>query len=551
MMELTLKGIKEKELWHKAGIKLPAYDVEEVAGRTKKTPVWLHFGAGNIFRIFIGGIADRLIEKGEMDKGIVCVETFDFDVVDKIYKPFDNLVLAVTLKADGNTGKEVFGSLAEAVKADPDAADDWNRLKEIFASRGLQMISFTITEKGYALKNASGGYYPFIKKDIDCGPDKAKSAMAIVCALLYERFKAGRYPLAVVSMDNCSHNGEKLKNSIVTMADEWIGRGFLPTEFAEYIKNENEVSFPWSMIDKITPRPADTIAEELKKAGIENMDPIITSKNTYIAPYVNAEAPQYLVIEDHFPNGRPALEKAGVFMTDRDTVNKVERMKVTTCLNPLHTALAVYGCLLGYHLIADEMKDRELKTLAEMIGLKEGMPVVTDPVILSPENFVNEVLYVRLPNPYMPDAPQRIATDTSQKVGIRYGETIKSYVEKYGSAENLTFIPLAIAGWCRYLLGVDDNGGRFELSSDPMLEELTAALAGIEIGNTAAYTGQLRKILSNGHIFGIDLYQAGIGEKIEKMFRELTAGKGAVRNTLKKYTGMHGGPVCKDGPQDE
>lgn len=225
-------------------------------------------------------------------------------------------------------------------------------------------------------------------------------------------------------------------------------------------------------------------------------------------------------------------------MTDRDTVNKVERMKVTTCLNPLHTALAVYGCLLGYDLIADEMKDTELKTLAEMIGLKEGMPVVTDPRILSPENFVNEVLYVRLPNPYMPDAPQRIATDTSQKVGIRYGETIKSYVEKYDSAENLTYIPLAIAGWCRYLLGVDDNGDRFELSPDPMLEELTAALAGIEIGNTDAYTGQLRSILSNVHIFGIDLYQAGIGEKIEKMFRELTAGRGAVRKTLKKYTGM-------------
>ena len=62
--------------------------------------------------------------------------------------------------------------------------------------------------------------------------------------------------------------------------------------------------------------------------------------------------PQYLVIEDSFPNGRPPLEKskAGVYMTDRDTVNKSERMKVTVCLNPVHSALGPYGCVLGYTL---------------------------------------------------------------------------------------------------------------------------------------------------------------------------------------------------------
>ena len=177
--------------------------------------------------------------------------------------------------------------------------------------------------------------------------------------------------------------------------------------FVEYLSDESIVSFPWSMIDKITPRPADSVCAELKNLGIEDMDPVITSKKTYIAPFVNAEGPQYLVIEDKFPNGRPPLEKAGVYMTDRDTVNKVERMKVTTCLNPLHTALAVYGCVLGYTLIADEMKDPELSRLVHEIGPVEGMPVVTDPGILSPQDFVDEVIKVRIPNPFMPDAPYR------------------------------------------------------------------------------------------------------------------------------------------------
>ena len=534
-MRLTLEGLKDKKAWETAGVQLPSYDVAKVAENTKKAPAWVHFGIGNIFRIFLGGIADDLIKSGETDKGITCVETFDFDVVDKIYDPYDNLVLGVTLKADGSTEKRVIGSLTEAIKAQSQVPEHWNRLKEIFTAPELQIASFTITEKGYALKNADGVYFPFVQADIDNGPEKPGAAMAIVTALLFERFKAGKLPIAVVSCDNCSHNGEKLMNSIVTMAEEWAKKGFVPQEFVEYLNDETKVAFPWSMIDKITPRPADSVQAELEKLGIEDMAPVITGKRTYIAPFVNAEGPQYLVIEDKFPNGRPALEKAGVYMTDRETVNKVERMKVTTCLNPLHTALAVYGCVLGYTLIADEMKDKELNELVHRIGPVEGMPVVTDPGILSPEAFVNEVINQRIPNPFMPDTPQRIATDTSQKVGIRYGETIKSYVEKFGDAKKLEAIPLAIAGWLRYLLGIDDEGKAFERSSDPMLDSLTEALKGIELGKPETVGDKLKPVLSNANIFGSDLYAVGLGEKIEDLFKEEIAGTGAVRATLKKY----------------
>jgi len=534
-MKLSIKGLEDKEAWKSAGISIPQYNIKEVADNTKKSPQWVHFGIGNIFRIFIGGIADSLIEQGAMAKGITCVEAFDYEVVDKIYDPFDNLILAITLKTDGSTQKQVLGSLTEAIKAQSDINTQWNRLKAVFINTELQIASFTITEKGYVLKGSDGNYFPFIIKDIENGPQKPTSAIAILCALLFERFKAGAQPLAVVSMDNCSHNGEKLKASVISMSDEWKKRGFVDSIFLDYIKDEQRISFPWTMIDKITPRPAQTVADQLETLGIDDMSIVVTSKRTYIAPFVNAEGPQYLVIEDRFPNGRPQLEKAGVYLTDRDTVNKVERMKVTTCLNPLHTALAVYGCILGYTLIADEMKDVQLVSLIKKIGLDEGMPVVTDPVILSPEKFVDEVINVRIPNPFMPDTPQRIATDTSQKVGIRYGETIKAYVNKSGNANNLVAIPLAIAGWCRYLLGVGDDGNVFELSSDPMADELTSQLSGVKVGYPETYIGQLEPILSNANIFGIDLYEAGLGEKIEKMFIEEIAGLDAVRSTLVKY----------------
>lgn len=243
-MKLTFEGIKDTAAWQSAGVKLPEYDVQAAAEKAKAHPVWAHFGAGNIFRIFVGGLADTLIAKGEMDRGITCVETFDFDVVDQIYAPYDNLVLAVTLNADATTDKRVLGSLSEAIKAQSGVPEAWSRLKAVFADPSLQMVSFTITEKGYALKNAAGAFFPFVQADIDNGPDKATGAMAIVCAMLLHRFENGRAPLAVVSMDNCSHNGEKLRGAVLTMADEWLKKGFVPQTFVDYISDEAQVAFP-------------------------------------------------------------------------------------------------------------------------------------------------------------------------------------------------------------------------------------------------------------------------------------------------------------------
>ena len=185
-------------------------------------------------------------------------------------------------------------------------------------------------------------------------------------------------------MDNCSHNGEKLQSSVMTVAKAWAEKGYVGQDFIAYLEDESKIAFPWSMIDKITPRPHKIVEEQLVKDNIEDMEPIVTSKNTFIAAFVNAERPQYLVVEDKFPNGRPPLEKAGVYMTDRDTVNKTERMKVTTCLNPLHTAMSVYGCMLGYDLICAEMKDEDIVALIKRLGYVEGLPVVVDPKILDP-----------------------------------------------------------------------------------------------------------------------------------------------------------------------
>ncbi len=538
-MKLTKSGIKKSELWEKAGIKLPAYDVEQACQKAKENPVWVHFGIGNIFRIFIGGIADGLLEEGGLDRGITCVETFDYDVVDKIYEPFDNLGLSVLLHGDGTREYKVLGSLAEAVKAISSDPVQWNRLKEIFTSPSLQLATFTITEKGYALQKADGTWFPFVESDIRKGPDKAVGAMAIVTAMLYERYKVGKYPLALVSMDNCSHNGAKLRESILIMAEEWKKAGFVDEAFIAYVKNEEVVAFPWTMIDKITPRPSEQIANDLEALGIEQMHPVITEKKTYIAPFVNAEKPQYLVIEDHFPNGRPALEKGfGVYMADRETVNLSERMKVTVCLNPVHSATGPLGVVLGYDLFAHMLNTNEdMMKMARMVAYDEGLPVVEDPGILSPQEFVDELFTDRFPNEYLGDTNLRLAVDVSQMVGIRFGETIKAYVTRYGDASRLTAIPLGIAGWLRYMLGVDDHGKKYELAPDPMNEEIQDQLKDIVVGQPETFKDQLKPILSNQRIFFTDIYKAGLGEKIEAMFREMLGGPGAVKAAVHHYVG--------------
>ena len=536
-MKLTLDGIKDRQAWEKAGIKLPGYDVEAVSKKAKEAPGWVHFGIGNIFRVFIGGIADGLLEEGVLDRGLTCVETFDYDVVDKIYKPYDNLGLSVILHGDGRRDYKVLGSLAEAVKAQASDAEQWDRLKEIFKSSSLQMVSFTITEKGYALQKADGTYFPFVQADIQNGPDKATGAMAVLVSMLFERYKAGRFPIALVSMDNCSQNGARLRESVLKMTEEWKKAGFVDDGFVNYISDEKVVAFPWTMIDKITPRPSEQIAADLEKLGVEDMQPVITSKKTYIAPFVNAEKPQYLVIEDSFPNGRPALEKGfGVYMADRNTVNLSERMKVTVCLNPVHSATGPLGVVLGYDLFAHMLNTNEdMMKMARMVAYDEGLPVVADPGILSPQAFVDELFNDRFPNEYLGDTNLRLAVDVSQMVGIRFGETVKAYVKKYGDASRLTAIPLGIAGWLRYMLGVDDEGNRFELAPDPMNEELQEQFKDIVVGQPETFKDQLKPILSNERLFFTDLYKDGVGEKIEDMFREMIAGPGAVKATIHKY----------------
>lgn len=133
--------------WEAKGYELPKYDISAVAKKTHEEPTWVHFGAGNIFRAFPAAILNDALNTGKYDRGVIVVESFDYEIIDKAYRPYHNLSLLVSLQSNGTIEKKVIASITESLKADKQFGEDWARLVQIFQAPSLQMVTFTITEK--------------------------------------------------------------------------------------------------------------------------------------------------------------------------------------------------------------------------------------------------------------------------------------------------------------------------------------------------------------------------------------------------------------------
>ncbi|AWE42422.1 mannitol dehydrogenase family protein [Actinobaculum sp. 313] len=528
-MELSIAGLKQGTDYATAGISVPTFDVAQMQASGRETPRWVHLGPGNIFRVFIAKIAHSMIADGKRWP-ITAVVPRDAAKLDLQLAPHDLMTLGVTLNPDGTRSLDVIAGMGEALAASRIA--DFERLMEVAVREEVTLVSLTITEKGYAVRDSSGDLAAAARHAITADPHQQQShAMALLATLLLRRWEAGGPPITLLSCDNFSHNGDKLRDAIFTIIGGWAERGAVSPEFVAWVRDGSRVAFPISVIDKITPLPNQSVADDLAELGFSDMG-LVTAGQTPVAGFVNTESAQYLVIEDNFAAQRPPFEEYGVQMVSREVCDAFEHMKVTTCLNPLHTALAVTGCLLRFPTIDAEMRDPLLAELVHRLGWSEGLPVVVDPGIVSPADFLTEVETVRFPNRYLPDDPARIAMDTSQKLPIRFGETIKRYLERGLGLEQLEVIPLVFALWCRYLMGIADDGAPFTPSSDPLLEELQAHVSHIALGDHIDVHEALNPILANAEIFAVDLYETPLAAKVENYFSRLIAGPGAVRAVL-------------------
>lgn len=215
-MQVNEQGLANKKQWEDKGYSLPGFDRAAVSEKTRQNPFWVHFGAGNIFRAFQAKVVQDLLNEGVLDRGLVVAEGFDYEIIEKMNHPHDDYNILVTLKADGSVEKTIVGSVVESLTVDSENDADFTRLREIFQKDSLQIASFTITEKGYSLVNGKGELLPSVADDMKNGPEKPQSYIGKVVSLLYTRFQSGEKPIAMVSMDNCSHNGSKLFDAVHT-----------------------------------------------------------------------------------------------------------------------------------------------------------------------------------------------------------------------------------------------------------------------------------------------------------------------------------------------
>ena len=478
----TNSGTRKRRLTWSIG---PIFKVKNMRQKTADSPTWLHIGAGNLFRIYLGRLWQYMLDFGLTDTGLVVWEGFDPEIIEKSFIPFDNECLAALLHSDGYMEFVRISSIAYAFT-------DTNELYNIISKPTLQAASLTITEKGYKADN------PVIEHLITG---------------LYHRYKKGSPPISIVSLDNFSGNGQVLSDVCLTAAKNHNDEGFI-----HYLSLQ---SFPWTMIDKITPAPSEDISNELKKQGFKNMDIISTKKGTRTAGFVNGESSQYLVIEDNFPNGRVPLEEvenAGVFFTDRQTVLKADEMKVCCCLNPLHTILAICGKLLGMEKVYECMQHSGIVRLLQE-SAKEALPVVENPGIIDPNEFLQEVLTQRFTNPFIPDTTERIVTDTSQKIPVRFGVTLR----KLGGKSKV--IPLVIALWLRYMMGLDDTGKKIILAPDPKAPESVRVLEGQPLGNHINISKIVKDILG-------DICTDEFINSVQEYFNKLSSKINSVREIL-------------------
>lgn len=496
---------------------------------TNERPAWLHFGSGNIFRSYIAFIAQKLIVQDLLDTGIIVCEAYDEEILDISYKPNDCISLSCTLNNDGTFDINLVLSVVKALCINKDKDDRAFYLKAL-KNESLQIISFSITEKAYELYDANGLLLVNIKQDLDRDLSDAKSILPLLLLGLYNRFKETKAPLTLLALDNCKHNGDKLKHSILHLAKLYFKQGKLEESFLDYL--DKSVSYPLSMIDKIAPRPDENILKKLLDKGFVLNKIVKTKKGTYTCDFVNSEKTAYLVIEDDFKNQRPPFDKANVCLTDRDTVMLCERMKIESLLNPLQTAVALCGMLLSKIYISDCMQDKNINLLVRTLG-QEGLLVVEDPKVIKPLDFLYEAIDIRMPNPYINDTPARIATDSSCKIPIRLGLNVIRYINEHKDVLSLKAIPLVYALFIRYCAGYDDNLEKFNLANDLNLNYLKAIGLNINVNNPDAKSIEaIDALLCNIEIMGVDLKACNMYQKIFDLTLSMCQGKGSIQKTL-------------------
>lgn len=446
-------------------VQLPQYDRQQLRSRI------VHFGFGAFHRAHQALLTNRVLNAKGGDWGICEISLFSGDVLMSQLREQDHLFTVLEKGADGNQ-PIVIGAVHECLNA---KLDSLAAIIEKFCEPQVAIVSLTITEKGYCIDPATGKLdtqNARILHDLE-NPTEPHSAPGILVEALHRRRERGLAPFTVLSCDNIPDNGHVVKNAVLGMAEK------RSPELAKWI--ETHVSFPGTMVDRIVPAATEvSLAEITQELGVE--DPCAISCEPFIQ----------WVIEDNFVAGRPEWEIAGVQMVQ--DVLPWEQMKLRM-LNGSHSFLAYLGYLAGFAHVSDCMQDDAFREAARRLMLDEQAPTlrITDVDLTA----YADSLIDRFANPALQHRTWQIAMDGSQKLPQRMLEGVRVHLQRESA---WPLLALGIAGWMRYVSGVDDTGNAIDVR-DPLSEKIRA------IVETSSEKDRVKALLALSEIFGSDLPQ--------------------------------------------
>jgi len=431
----------------------------------------LHLGIGAFHRAHQAVFTeDAAAATGDLGWGICGVTQRSADVVAQL-APQDGLYTVVE-RGRGDERLRVVGQLSDILFA----AAEPDRLQRLFASPDVQLVTLTVTEKGYR-RAATGGLDladPVIRADLAGG---AGSTVGQLVRGLQARARSDAGPLTVLSCDNLTANGAVLERLVREFC------AALPSAEGEAIGSwiRDHVRFPSSMVDRIVPATTeDDRTDVARRLGVDDHAVVVTE------PF------KQWVIQDAFATRRPAWELAGAELVE--DVEPFEQLKLRT-LNATHSMLAYLGALRGYETIAEAVGDDDLALAARRFIDDDVAPSLAGRG-LDVVAYGEQVLE-RFANPALRHRTVQVAMDGSQKLPLRLLGTVRDRLAEGRVPEGAT---LAVAGWMAYVARGRDVGGRPLPLDDPMADLLRRAVTGRT--DAAAIVDGL---LGIEEIFGADL----------------------------------------------
>ncbi|MBP2302129.1 mannitol dehydrogenase family protein [Azospirillum picis] len=476
-----------------ATIGRPAYD------RAAVTPGIVHIGLGAFCRAHLATYTDDVLAAGDTQWGIVGVDPLSPAIRDAL-KPQDCLY-TLLVREEGRDSLRVVGSFLDALVT----ADQLDEVLALMAAPATRIVTLTVTEKGYCQDAATGALdeaHPLIRADLDA-PEAPRSVPGLLAEAIRRRRAAGVPPFTVLVCDNLAQNGIKVRGIVVRYAE------LRDPDLAAYIAAQ--VSFPCTMVDRITPATQDADRATVEAAlGCRDAWPVVSE------PF------KQWVIEDRFPLGRPAWEKAGAILVE--DVHPFELMKLR-CLNGAHSLLAYLSVIAGIETIADAMADPQLPAVVRRLWAEDLIPTLP-PVPGTDIPAYTAALEARFRNPGIRHRTIQISSDGSQKLPPRLLEPAR---ELFAAGKAPAVIPLAVAAWMRFLLEVDEKGTAYAVA-DPM----AAALTGIARANRQDAAALAAALFAVEDIFAPELvaepaFRAAVVERLDSL---MTVGVAATLSAL-------------------